>query len=62
MVFSLESNIMVPDEGLAEVAEVAEVAAQGAKEVRGVSKGPGASSPGVLAMGCRAAASREPPE
>lgn len=59
MVFSLESNIMVPDEGLAEVAEVA---AQGAKEVRGVSKGPGASSPGVMAMGCRAAASREPPE
>lgn len=59
MVFSLESNIRVLDEGLAEVAEVA---AQGAKEVRGVSKGPGASSPGVMAMGCRAAASREPPE
>lgn len=59
MVFSLESNIMVPDEGLAEVAEVAEVAAQG---VWAVSKGPGASSPGARAMGCRAASSREPPE
>lgn len=47
---------MVPDEGLAEVAEVA---AQG---VWAVSKGPGASSPGVMVMGCRAAASHEPPE